>query len=980
MNKRIQPWPPFPGGEGAPGYGGDQDRSGAGGAKNIRVKTGRPTLMNLCTYNIRTMRTESDLLALLEELSSIKWDVVGLCEVRRLGEEQKLLNEGHVLYWRGKPLGSKQELGVGFLIHKRLEKNIVEFYSVSERVASVTIKLNTRYNLKIIQVYAPTCSHSDEEIESFYEDVHLASERTKSHFTIIMGDFNAKIGKKTEGETAVGNHGIGTRNERGQMLVEFAEARSLSIMNTFFEKRLERKWTWKSPSDVKNEIDFIISNRRDIIKNVEVINKVNVGSDHRMVRGEIKIHLRRERNKLMSKPQPNLANLRIRATEFSLNIQNRYSLLRDEDLNIDQINKQFNDIIKEAALEVGGKNDNRSSSKLSVETKQLMQKRRDMKVSSNRDKIELVELTKTINKKKREDVRKFNTQIINEAVISGTSMKAAKRRLGIGRNQMYAIKKPDGEVTHNKNEIIKVVEDFYRDLYNSNEQPQIEANAVTSDVPNITKEEIKRALKGMKRGKTPGEDGISIDLILDAGDIATVKLANLFNKCLLSGKTPKAWKNATIILLHKKGDKKDLKNYRPISLLSVTYKLFTKVITARISDSLDSSQPREQAGFRSGFSTTDHIHTLTQIREKVNEYRKPLCMAFIDYEKAFDSVQIPAVLGAIQQQGVEEVYCNILEDIYKDGTATIKLHTETDKIPIKKGVRQGDTISPKLFTACLEEIFRKLEWEGKGIKIGDEHLNNLRFADDIVLLSESADELQQLINDLNRESLKVGLKMNKKKTKVMFNSRVPLKQIHVQGEALEVVDRYIYLGQLVQTGTSSEQEIKRRISLGWSAFGRHSSTLRGSLPLCLKRKVFNQCVLPVMTYGSETWTTTRLLERKLISAQRGMERSMMGISLRDRKRATWIREQTKVEDILKSIKKKKWQWAGHVCRRQDDRWTKKVTDWTINNLRRPRARPMTRWRDEIAKFGGQDWKQTSQDRETWKRMGEAYVLQWIDLG
>lgn len=109
MRQNIQERPPFPGGEGAPGYGGDQDRSGPGGAKNIRVKTGRPTLMNLCTYNIRTMRTESDLLALLEELSSIKWDVVGLCEVRRLGEEQKLLNEGHVLYWRGKPLGSKQD-------------------------------------------------------------------------------------------------------------------------------------------------------------------------------------------------------------------------------------------------------------------------------------------------------------------------------------------------------------------------------------------------------------------------------------------------------------------------------------------------------------------------------------------------------------------------------------------------------------------------------------------------------------------------------------------------------------------------------------------------------------------------------------------------------------------------------------------------------------------------------------------------------
>ncbi|XP_069998490.1 uncharacterized protein [Penaeus vannamei] len=110
------------------------------------------------------------------------------------------------------------------------------------------------------------------------------------------------------------------------MLVDFAEAPSLNIMNAFFKNRLEQKWTWKSPSDVKNEIDHNF--RRDIIINV-VINKVNVGSDHRMVRGEIKVHLGRERNKLIRKLQPNLGNLKIRATEFSLNIQNKYSLLDD---------------------------------------------------------------------------------------------------------------------------------------------------------------------------------------------------------------------------------------------------------------------------------------------------------------------------------------------------------------------------------------------------------------------------------------------------------------------------------------------------------------------------------------------------------------------------------------------------------------------------------------------------------------------------
>merc|ERR1712035_15532 len=87
---------------------------------------------------------------------------------------------------------------------------------------------------------------------------------------------------------------------------------------------------------------------------------------------------------------------------------------------------------------------------------------------------EVVELTKTINKKKQEDVRKFNMTKIKEALLSGTSVKTAKNKLGIRKNQMYAIKKPNGELTYNRNEIIKVVEDFYSELYHSDAQPQNE--------------------------------------------------------------------------------------------------------------------------------------------------------------------------------------------------------------------------------------------------------------------------------------------------------------------------------------------------------------------------------------------------------------------------------------------------------------------------------------------------------------------------
>jgi len=91
--------------------------------------------------------------------------------------------------------------------------------------------------------------------------------------------------------------------------------------------------------------------------------------------------------------------------------------------------------------------------------------------------------------------------------------------------------------------------------------------------------------------------------------------------CLNDTDVPKSWKNALRILIYKKGDVTDLKNYRPISL----YKLFTKILTKRINDQLDRKQDNDQAGFRSGRSTTNHIHTLNQLLEKTREFNLPQC-------------------------------------------------------------------------------------------------------------------------------------------------------------------------------------------------------------------------------------------------------------------------------------------------------------------------------------------------------------------
>ena len=281
----------------------------------------------------------------------------------------------------------------------------------------------------------------------------------------------------------------------------------------------------------------------------------------------------------------------------------------------------------------------------------------------------------------------------------------------------------------------------------------------------------------------------------------------------------------------------------------------------------------------------------------------------------------------------------------------------------------------------MEDAFKLLEWQGLGININGEYITHLRFADDIVVMVKSMEELSMMLDGLDRVSQRVGLKMNMDKTKIMSNANVVPTPVSVGNSVLEVVDSYIYLGQVVQLGRSNfEKEVSRRIQLGWAAFGKLRSVFSSDIPQCLKTKVFNQCVLPVMSYGTETWSFTIGLISKLKVAQRAMERAMLGVSLRDRIRNEEIRRRTKVTDIAHRISKLKWQWAGHIARRADGRWGRKVLEWRPRTSKRSVGRPPTRWTDDLMKVAGRRWMQVASNRYMWRSKGEAYVQQWTSYG
>ena len=147
--------------------------------------------------------------------------------------------------------------------------------------------------MQVIQVYAPTSSHPDDEIEDFYETLTNTHMQENCHFKIIMGDFNAKVSKSRESPT-VGTHGSKQGNDRGDGLMEFAECTKMYKINSFYKKKAGRKWTWRSPNGVKNEIDFFLSNNKSIFRVASALNQFNTGSDHRIVKARIVFNFRLE--------------------------------------------------------------------------------------------------------------------------------------------------------------------------------------------------------------------------------------------------------------------------------------------------------------------------------------------------------------------------------------------------------------------------------------------------------------------------------------------------------------------------------------------------------------------------------------------------------------------------------------------------------------------------------------------------------------
>ena len=260
-----------------------------------------------------------------------------------------------------------------------------------------------------------------------------------------------------------------------------------------------------------------------------------------------------------------------------------------------------------------------------------------------------------------------------------------------------------------------------------------------------------------------------------------------------------------------------------------------------------------------------------------------------------------------------------------------------------------------------------------GVRIAGEIINNIRFADDIVLIGETEEEVRQMLNAVEEMCRKYKLEINADKTKIMKIGRErEVLHVSLAGEPLEEVTSFKYLGHYFTQDMNHYKPLQERIKLGHVAMKNLRNIWKDNkISTKLKLRLFNTIVIPTVLYGAECWVLNVKEQRKLLAFEMYGLRRIMKIRWQDRVTNEEVRQRAGfVETILDRVQDAQLRWLGHVERMQDWRLPKRMFHGRVHG-NRPRGRPRTTWVRSMKKqTSGTQWGELlrmARDRDEWKR-------------
>ncbi|KAK3521712.1 hypothetical protein QTP70_015816, partial [Hemibagrus guttatus] len=654
-----------------------------------------------------------------------------------------------------------------------------------------------------------------EEKERFWSELDEVMESIPTGERVVIGaDFNGHVGEGNTGdEEVMGKFGVKERNLEGQMVVDFAKRMDMAVVNTYFQKREEHRVTYKS------------GGRRTQKK-----------------RSKIEIEKKTKWWKLKKEEC---------CEEFRQKLRQALGgqVLLPDDWETTA------EVIRETGRKVLGVSSGRRKEDKetwwwneevqdSIQRKRLAKKKWDMdRTEENRQEYKELQcrVKREVSKAKQKAYDELYTRLDTREGEKDLYRLARQRdRDGKDVQQVRVIKDRDGRVLTSEESVQRRWKEYFEELMNeeNEREKRVEGvNSVEQKVDKIRKDEVRKALKRMKSGKAVGPDDIPVEVWKCLGEAAVEFLTSLFNRVLESERMPEEWRRRSV---------------------------WERVVEARLRKVVEICE--QQYGFMPRKSTTDAIFALRILMEKYRDGQRELHCVFVDLEKAYDRVPREKLWYCMRRSGVAEKYVRVVQDMYERSRTVVRCAVgQTEEFNVEVGLHQGSALSPFLFAIVMDQLSEEVRQESPW---------TMMFADDIVICSESREQVEENLERWRFALERRGMKVSRSKTEYMcVNEREGSGTVRLQGEEVKKVQDFKYLGSTVQSNGECGKEVKKRVQAGWNGWRKVSGVLCDrKISARIKRKVYRTVVRPAMLYGLETVSLRKRQESELEVAELKMLR------------------------------------------------------------------------------------------------------------